>query len=206
MWLSADKRRAFAKETSKLPYLEGASKREADLATQIRSEILEQVFDKFVKPDDSDFDASTPSRWNRALQLWKVLLTEKRVNYFIELNNSEYIEWIKTGEPTLLPCTAVEIESHNKALPKLEGDRDVIQFAREIRATLLKSCDAFEQLLLKSGVQAAKHLKLRQIRDVVRRVTDPAWFLKRRPKVFADYKELISKWVENSKVPEYPKK
>jgi hypothetical protein len=206
MWMSADKRRALAKETSGLPYLEGASKREAELATQIRGEILEQVFDQFIRPDDSDFDASSPSRWNRAMQLWKTLLTEKRVNFFIELKASEYVEWIKAGEPTLLPCTASEIESHNSALPKLEGEKDITQFASEIRATILKSCDAFEQLLLKSGVQAAKRLKLRKIRDVVRIVTDPAWFIKRRPKAFASYKELISSWVESSKVPEYPKR
>ena len=78
MWMSADKRRALARETSDLPYLAGASKQEAEEASQLRSEILEQVFDQFIRPDDSDFDASAPSRWNRALQLWRTLLTEKR--------------------------------------------------------------------------------------------------------------------------------
>jgi hypothetical protein len=205
MWMSADKRRALARETSDLPYLAGASKQEAEEATQLRSEILEQVFDQFIRPDDSDFDASAPSRWNRALQLWRTLLTEKRVSYFVELKGSEYVDWIKTGEPTLLPCTTDEIASRNRALPELEGGEETVQFACEIRATLLKSCDTFEQLLLEGGVQAARRLKLRQIRDIIRTVADAAWFLKRRPRVFAHYKDLISSWVENSKISEYPR-
>ena len=201
IWMSADKRRALARETSDLPYLAGASKQEPEEATQLRNEILEQVFDQFIRSDDSDFDASAPSRWNRALQLWRTLLTEKRVSYFVELKGSEYVEWIKTGEPTLLPCTTDEIENRNRALPELEGVEDAVQFAREIRATLLKSCDSFEQLLLEGGVQAAMRLKMRQIRDIVRTAADAAWFLKRRLRVFAHYKDLVSSWVENSKIP-----
>jgi hypothetical protein len=196
MWMSADKRRTLAKETSDLPYLAGTYKQEAELATQIRSEIIEKVFDRFIKPDDPDSDISVSSRWSRARKLWKILLTEKRASYFIELRESEYEEWIMTGEPNLLPCTTDEIETRNSALPQLQGEKEVIQLAREIRATLLKSSDAFEQQLLETGVQAAKRLRLREIRDVIRKVTDPGWFIKRRPKIFAKHKELMKSWVE----------
>ena len=201
MWMSADKRRAMSKETSDLPYLVGTSRQQEELATQIRGQIIEDVFDQYIKPDDADTDVSTPSRWNRARQLWKFLLTEKRAAYFIELKESDYVPWIKTGEPTVLPCTTDEIESRNKALPDLKGTEDAVQYARQIRATILKGSDAFEQLLLESGVQAAKRLKLREIRDIVRKVSDPAWFIKRQPKVFARYKELLNSWIENNRTP-----
>ena len=196
MWISADKRRALAKETAALPYLAGTSRQEAELATQIRIEILEKVFDQFIKPDNLDSDVSASSRWSRARKLWKTLLTEKRASYFLELRESEYEEWIISGEPNLLPCTTEEIESRNSALPQLHGEKDVIQLAKEIRAALLKSSDAFEQQLLESGVQAAKRLRLREIRDVIRKVTDPQWFIKRQPKIFAKHKELMKSWVE----------
>jgi len=198
MWLSAEKRRALAKETSGLPYLSG-SKEQAEKATQIREEILEKVFDQYIKPDQPDADVSMPSRWNRARRLWKALLTEKRASYFIELKASKYLEWIETGEPFVLPCTAEEIETLNSAMPELVGEKTVVQLAKEVRAALLKSSDALEQRLLQGGVQAAKRLKLREIRDTLRKVTDPQWFIKRQPKVFVKYEDLLRSWLESKK-------
>jgi hypothetical protein len=205
MWMSAEKRRVLAKETANLPYLKGTSKQEEESATIIRGEILETVFDQFIRPDDPDSDPSAPSRWNRARQLWKSLLAEERAAYFVELRDSDYLDWIKTGTPTVLPCTTEEIESRNKNLPELKGPTDVVQFARHVRASLLKSSDAIEQLLLESGAQAARRLMLRHVRDVLRKITDPEWFIRRQPKVFAKYKELLSSWLE-SKITDQVKK
>ncbi len=197
MWMSADKRRALAKETSRLPYLAGASKTEAELATGIRSEILDSVFDRFIRPDDgSGFDLSAPGRLNRAKQLWKALLTETRASYFIALNDSRYVDWIVTGEAVVLPCTSEEIESRNRILPELQGEEAAARLAREIRATLLKCSDAFEQQLLQQGVQAGKRLAVRRIRDILNKVTDPQWFIRRQPKTFEKYQNLMASWVE----------
>jgi hypothetical protein len=196
MWMPAEKRRILAKETASLPYLTGMSRQEEEAATEIREETIENVFDQFIHPDDPDSDESAPGRWNRARQLWKNLLTEESAGYFLELRESEYIDWIKTGMPTPLPCTTEEVESRNRALPELKGEADVVECARRIRATLLKSSDAFEQILLEGGVQASRRLKLRQIREIIRTVADPAWFIKRQPKVFARYKDLLSSWLE----------
>jgi len=196
MWMPAEKRRILAKETTRLPYLTGGSRQEEELAPRIREETIETVFDQYIHPDDPASDESAPGRWNRARQLWKALLTEASAGYFLELQGSEFIEWIKTGSPTALPCTAEEVESHNKALPELKGEASVVHDALRIRATLLKSSEAFEQLLLEEGVQAARRLKLRQIRERIRSVADPNWFIRRQPKVFARYKDLLSSWLE----------
>jgi hypothetical protein len=197
MWISADKRRALAKETSQLPYLGGGSKEVAELATQIRSDILESVFDRFIRPDVARFDPSAPGQLNRAKQLWRELLKEERASYFIELKDSRYVDWIETGEAVVLPCSTDEIESRNRSLPELQGEKNLIQLAREIRATLLKCSDKIEQRLLESGVQAEKRLALRRIREILKKVTDVQWFIKRKPKVFAKYEKLMRSWVEN---------
>lgn len=196
MWMSVDKRRALAKETSRLPYLAGASREEEELATRVRSEIVESVFDQFIRPDVPGSDPSAPGRLNRAKQLWTHVLAEKRASYFIELKDSKYVEWIVRGAAVDLPCTTDEIERHNTSLPRLTGETAVTQLASEIRATLLKCADRLERRLLETGVQAEKRLVLNQVRDILRRVTDPQWFIKRRPRVFTKYEKLLASWLE----------
>ncbi len=203
MWMSADKRRALAKETSRLPYLASESKGEAELATRLRSEILDFVFDRFIRPDGSGFDLSAPSRLNRATQLWKALLTEKRASYFIELNDSRYADWIETGEAVALPCTTEEIESRNSALPELRGEESVIRLGRQIRATLLKCSDMLDQQLRDEGDGTQKRMTMKQVRDILARVTDPEWFIRRQPKAFAKYQNLLVSWLKQ-KTPRPP--
>lgn len=193
--MSADKRRVLAKEISELPFLRGTTKQEADLATQIRSQILETVFDTFIKPDDANIDVLTTSRWKRARQLWKALVTEKRASYFIDLKGSRYIEWIKTGEATVLPCTTEEVEDRNRTLPGLRGSKSVVNLAKEIRATFLKYSDEFEQRLLQRGVPAEGRRKLEVFRDILRKVREADWFVKKKPKDFVQYERLMSKLV-----------
>ncbi len=196
MWMSQDKRRLLAKETAQLPYLTGTYKEEAEVATQIRNEILEVVFDKFIMPDEYRTDVTTMSRWKRAKQLWKTLITENRGSYFIDLGASEYIEWVRTGEPTVLPCSTYEIEDRNKALPKLQGSRSDVNLAKEIRATLLKFIEVFEQRLLEDKVPADKRYKFDDFCGIVRKSTSADWFIRKQPKKFPDYDNLLSNLVE----------
>ena len=196
MWMSVDKRRALAKETSRLPYLAGASREQEELATRIRSDIVESVFDQFIRPDVPSSDPSAPGRLNRAKQLWTQLLAEKRASYFVALKEAKYIEWIIRGAAVDLPCTTDEIERQNSSLPELTGEKVVTQRAAEIRATLLKCADKLEQRLLETGIQAEKRLALKQVRDILRKVTDPQWFIRRQPQVFTKYEKLLASWLE----------
>jgi hypothetical protein len=193
--MSAEKKHFLAKETSGLPYLSGVSKEIAHEASQIRDEILETVFDRFIKPDDATTDVSATSRWKRARKLWKALITERRASFFIDLKASKYIDWISTGAATVLPCTTEEVENRDKTLPGLQGRKEAVLLAREIRATLLKYSDELEQKMLERAVQAEKRQKLERIREIIREVTDAEWFIKRQPKDFSLYEKLVSSWV-----------
>jgi hypothetical protein len=181
MWMSADKRRLLAKETSGLPYLSGISREIAHRATQIRDEILETVFDQFIKPDDAKVDVSTTSRWKRARQLWKTLLTESRASYFVDLHTSRFLDWIRTGEATVLPCTTDELETRDRSLPELQGPPGTVRRAKEIRAAFLKYADELERGLLERKAGGGERQGLERVRDVLRRVTDAEWFIKRQP-------------------------
>jgi hypothetical protein len=181
MWMSADKRRLLAKETSGLPYLSGVSREIAHRATQIRDQILETVFDQFIRPDDAHVDVSTTSRWKRARQLWRTLLTESRASYFVDLHTSRFLDWIRTGEATVLPCTTDELETRDRTLPALQGPPGTVRRAREIRAALIKYTDEQERSLLERGARTEERQALERARDVLRRVTDAEWFIKRQP-------------------------
>lgn len=182
MWMSTDKRRLLAKETSGLPYLSGVSREAAHEATGIRDEILESVFDQFIKPDDAKVDVSTASRWKRARQLWKTLLTESRASYFLDLKASGFLDWIRTGEPTVLPCTSVELETLDRGLPELQGLPGTAKRGREVRAALLRYTDELERGLLGRGAREQDRRALERARDVLRGVTDAEWFIRRQPK------------------------
>jgi hypothetical protein len=183
MWMSADKRRLLAKETSGLPYLSGASREIAHRATQIRDEVLEIVFDQFIKPDDAKVDVSTTSWWKRARQLWRTLLTEKRASYFVDLHISGYLDWIRTGEATVLPCTTDELETRDRTLPELQGPLETVRRAKELRAALLKYTDELGRGLLARGASDEERQAPERARALLCRVTDSAWFIKRQPGV-----------------------
>jgi len=191
MWMSTDKRRLMAKETSGLPYLTGISKEVAHLASQVRDEILEVIFDKFIRPDDAQVDVSTTSRWKRARQLWKTLLAEKRASYFVDLKASRFLDWIRTGETTVLPCTTEEMETLENGLPAIQGSKEAVRRAREIRATLLKHSDELERALLARGGKTEDRQQLEKARGVLRSITDAEWFLQRQPGDFAQYEKLL---------------
>jgi hypothetical protein len=190
--MSPDKRRLLAKETSNLPYLTGTYEEEAELANQVRNEILELVFDQFIMPDDYNSSAATTSRWKRARQIWKTLLSEKRASYFLDLNNSRYLEWIKMGEANVLPCSTEEIEERNKNLPALQGPKGTVSLAREIRATLLKFVEYFERRLFEAKVVADKRRNFDEFCDTVRKSILAEWFIKKQPKKFAEYEKLLT--------------
>ncbi len=180
MWMSADKRRLLAKETSGLPYLSGLTREIAHRATQIREEILETVFDQFIKPDDAKVDVSTASRWKRARQLWKTLLTESRASYFVDLHTSRFLDWIRTGEATVLPCTTDELKTRDGTLPELQGPPDTVRRAKEVRAALLRYTDDLERGLLERKAIGEERQRLERARDTLRRTTDAGWFIKRQ--------------------------
>jgi len=192
MWMSADKRRLLAKETAGLPYLKGAAKEVAHRATEIRDQVLEMVFDQFIKPDDAKVDVSTTSRWKRARQLWKSLLTETRATYFIDLAASRYMEWIRTGEAAVLPCTTAEMEASERSMPELQGAASAVARAREIRASVLRYTEELERGLAERGGKAEDRQVLERAREALRRVTDPEWFIKRQPKDAAQIDALVS--------------
>jgi hypothetical protein len=191
MWMSADKRRLLAKETSGLPYLSGVSREIAHRATQIRDEILETVFDQFIKPDDAKVDVSTTSRWKRARQLWKTLLTESRASYFVDLQTSRFLDWIRTGAATVLPCTTDEVKTRDQTLPELQGPPDTVGRAREIRAAFLKYADELERGLLERKAGGEERQRLERARDVLRGVTDAEWLVKRQPKDYGQSEKLM---------------
>ena len=192
MWMSADKRRLLTKETAGLPYLKGATKEIAHRATEIRDQILETVFDQFIKPDDAKVDVSTTSRWKRARQLWKNLLTETRASYFVDLAASRFVEWIRTGEATVLPCTTGEMEASERSMPALEGAAASVARAREIRGTLLRYTDEMERGLLERGGKAGDRQALERAREALRAVKDAEWYVRRQPKDSAQIEALVS--------------
>lgn len=196
MWMSADKRRLFARDTLDLPFLRGSSKEEGELATKCRNDILEHLFDKFIRPDDATRNASAASRWQRARQFWKTLVTEKRASYFIELEESDYLEWIKTGEATTLPCTESQVESRNKNLPELHGSKIAVSQARTIRATFLKCIDDFGIKLINNNVPLEKRQKLIRFKAQLRNGLDAEWFLKNQPKEFSKYEKFLTDLIE----------
>ena len=196
MWMSNEKRRVFARETSDIPFLQSSSKDEGEAASKSRNEILELIFDKFIRPDDSTQNASTTSRWQRARELWKAMLSEKRASYFIELRDSDYLEWIKTGEATTLPCTESQVETRNKNLPEFRGANDVVRQARIIRATFLKCIDDVAIKLIQRNVPLEKRQKLIRFRATLRSGLDAEWFLEHQPKVFSAYEKFLTDVVE----------
>ena len=191
MWISRDKRRLLAKETANLPYLIGATVEEADYATECRSQILELVFDQFIRPDDESAETTSASRWKRAMQLWKVLLNERRASYFVDLRVSAYVEWIKTGEATVLPCTTEEVEDRNKGLPELQGAKTDVGLAREVRATILKHAEDFETRLPQKSENSDSRRKFDELCTIIRKETGAEWFIRKRPKSFLQYEKLF---------------
>ena len=159
-----------------------------------RIQILELLLDRFITPDNADLTTSSATK--RAKQLWKSLVAEKRSSYFIDLKASHYVEWIKTGEAFVLPCTTEEIEDRNRNLPEPKGSKGDVNWARGIRATFLKYSDEFEQRLLVRGVIAQKRRKLEMFRDILRKVPEAEWFIMRQPKEFTDYERLFGKLIE----------
>ncbi len=135
MGISPDKRTLLAKVVAKLPNLVGASNEEPELASKARVQILELLLHRFIAPDHAD--ATTSSATKRAKQLWESLVAEKRSSYFIDLNASHCVEWIKTGEAFVLPCTTDEVEERNRDLPELRGSEMNVNLAKEIRATFM---------------------------------------------------------------------
>ena len=193
MGISPDKRMLLAKVVAKLPNLSGASAQEAESASRARIQILELLLDRFITPDNADLTTSSATK--RAKQLWKSLVAEKRSSYFIDLKASHYVEWIKTGEAFVLPCTTDEVEERNRVLPELKGSETVVNLAKEIRATFMKYSDLFEQLLLVRGVPAEKRRKLEMFRDILRKVDEAEWFIMRQPKEFTEYERLFGKLI-----------
>ena len=196
MWMSNDKRRHFARDTSGLPFLQSGSKDEGALATKYRDEILELMFDKFIRPDDSTRDASTTSRWQRARELWKALVAEKRASFFIELKDSNYLEWITTGKESTLPCTESQVEARNKNLPRLHGAESVVTQARIIRATFLKCIDDVAIKLIQRNVPLENRQKLIRFRAMLRNGADAEWLLENQPKEFSQYEKFLTELVE----------
>ncbi len=192
MWMSADKRRLLAKETAGLPYLKGATKEQAHRATEVREQILETVFDQFIKPDDAKVDVSTTSRWKRARQLWKNLLTETRASYFVDLAASRWMEWIRTGEAAVLPCTTGELESSERSMPALEGAAPTVARAREIRGSILRYTEELERGLLERGGKTEDRQPLERAREALRTVKEAEWFIRRQPKDPAQVEALVT--------------
>jgi hypothetical protein len=181
MWMSTDKRRLMAKETAGLPYLSGISREIAHRATQLRDEILETVFDQFIKPDDAKVDVSTTSRWKRARQLWRTLLAESRASYFLDLHASKFADWIRTGQATVLPCTTAELETRERNLPGLQGPPEAVRRARELRAAFLKYTDDLEREMVERGAGEEERRPLARARDLLCRTTEAEWFTRRWP-------------------------
>ena len=196
MWMSVEKRRVFAKETSNLPFLHGVNKQEGELATKLRNEILELLFDQFLSPDFANNNVSATSRWKRARQLWKVLIVEKRASYFIELMNSSYLEWVKSGQTELLPCPSGTVEERNNKLPEMKGLKSDVDQARVVRATFLKCADEYERILLERRISEEKLQKLRNFRGYLQNGTTAEWFLKNQPKDFSGYEKFLANIVE----------
>jgi len=196
MWLSPEKRRILAKETAQLPYLTGVSRQEGELATEYRNEILETVFDQFIRPDDASPEVTNTSHWKRALQLWKSLLIEERPSYFIDLNDSEYIAWIKTGEATVLPCTGDEVEDRNKGLPQFQGNEVDVSLAKEVRATLLKFIEHSRQSLVERNATEDKIRKVDEFCETIKKEKSADWFLDMRPRSFLDYENVLENLVK----------
>jgi len=192
MWMSADKRRLLVKETTGMPYLKGATKELAHRATEIRDQVIETVFDQFIKPDDAKVDVSTTSRWKRARLLWKNLLTETRASYFVDLAASRFVEWIRTGEAAVLPCTTGEMEASERSMPALEGAAPTVARAREIRGSLLKYVDELDRGLLERGGRAEDRQALERAREALRTVKDADWYIRRQPKDSAQIEALVS--------------
>ena len=190
--MNLSKRTAFARETITLPLLTGFTKAEVELGTVTRNEILEFVFDQFILPDEaSTADPSSGTR-KRARKLWKTLVSEGRASYFVELKGSQYIEWIKTGEPSVLPCTTSQVEERNRNLPELQGTEITVDQAKVIRATFLKFADELFENLLRIGAPAESRRRLLNFRNqILRQGTDADWFLRNQPKDFRDYEKAV---------------
>ena len=190
--MNLSKRTAFAKETLALPLLTGFTKAEVELGTKTRNEILEFVFDQFIMPDEASAADPSSRTKKRARELWKTLISEGRASYFVELKGSQYIEWIKTGEPTVLPCPAHEIEERNRNLPELQGTEIAVDQAKVIRATFLKFADELFENLLRIDAPAESRRRLLNFRNqILRQGTDADWFLRSQPKDFRDYEKAV---------------
>ena len=190
--MKTEKRKVFAKETRDLPYLEGTSPGEAQLATKLRNDILETVFDCFIRPDDEKPDLSPASRWQRATQLWKIMITECRAAYFIELNDSNFMEWINRGQPTSLPLSHSEIESRNRNLSELHGSEAVVRQAKAVRATLLRLADEYQESLAHLNVTTRMLQNLIRFRYNLKYKMDAQWFLEKQPKDFFRYERVFA--------------
>jgi hypothetical protein len=191
MWMDAQKRKAFVRETSNLPFLSGFSKEEGALATRLRGDMLEMVFDQFVRPDKAESDAASMARWQRAKRLWGTMITESRASYFVELSTSKYVEWIGGGQPTLLPLTYEEIERGNKNLIKLQGTETAVSQARAVRATFLKCADQHEESLAHLNIADEMLQKLARLRHDLKYEMDTEWFLRNQPTEFFGYDEIF---------------
>jgi len=191
MWMSADKRRLFARETADMPFLRGASKDDAASATQSRLDILEILFDHYIKPDDSRINVTSSSEWKRARQLWKPLTTEPRAWYFIELATSRYREWIETGEAWVLPCTSDEVERLNAGLPPIVGSKSDVEAAREVRATFMKFILDGERRVALGKASPAERQKLEKLTADVKKTEDAGWFIVSRQKDFSRYEKMF---------------
>ncbi len=195
--MSPEKRRALEKEILELPFLNGFTKAERELATEARNEILELVFDKFIIPDEASNTVTSTNSWKRARQLWKTLISEQRASYFVELKSSRYADWIRTGAPTALPCTTSQVEERNRNLPELQGTETSVDQARVIRATLLKFADELFENLLRIGAPAENRRKLMSFRNqILRQGTDADWFVNNQPRDFRDYEKTVIELME----------
>lgn len=190
MWMSVEKRRAFSKETSNLPFLRSVTREEGELATKLRGDMLELLFDQYLSPDSASINISTTSRWKRARQLWKVMITEKRASYFIDLKSSGYLEWVKSGRTTLLPCPSSTVAEMNKKLREMIGSKSDMDQARVVRATFLKCIDEYEKILYEGKVSEEKVQRLRTLCDYLQNGTTAEFFLKNQPKEFTGYEEV----------------
>ena len=195
MWMPVGKRRLFAMETFQLPLLDAITREETELATKARTELLELIFDEFLASDFVKGDILANSRWKRARQLWKIMLAERRASYFLDLENSCYLYWIKSGEVTLLPCPTAMVEDGKKKLPKMQGSKEYVEQAEVVRATFLKCAEDYEQKLIQGKASEEKTSKLGMFRHIVQNGVDPDWFLKNKPKVFSRYEKFFANLV-----------